>query len=351
METKLVGISFNPTQTKEHPIDIDTKLTVYHDADNKYSDKAIAVKFGDKLIGHVAEKNNPDHEKIFKELPLEASVCRIAVLQEGEEFTGGGYEFKPGEITSISIEFDMPEDEEKTYSFTEPSEEIVFDPIRHKYTHKGKELVGCSTYVKKWLPEFDKKYMSSVCAKAWGVPQEELYKMWEANGEMAATFGTAIHKALENYYRFKNLGAIIQEAKKEEINRALPKHPVLKQIVAEFIDEFSTENILIPECIVTNLERGLSGTIDAIEVLDSEKKTCRILDYKINVGCEEEDVRNKFSGIFAELPPNKLSEYQIKMSYYARLMELAGWTVEGLDAFVYDGEWKRYPMEVLKMDF
>jgi hypothetical protein len=51
------------------------------------------------------------------------------------------------------------------------------------------------------------------------------------------------------------------------------------------------------------------------------------------------------------LPPNKLSKYQLQLSVYARMLQLSGWEVEGLDAYVYEGEWKHYPMEIIKLDF
>ena len=103
------------------------------------------------------------------------------------------------------------------------------------------------------------------------------------------------------------------------------------------------------EVFISNVELGLCGQVDRI--LITGEKTCRVQDYKINVDCEVEDSRNKYLGQFADLPKNKLSKYQLQMSFYARLLELSGWNVEGLDAFVYDGEWKHYPMEVLKLDF
>lgn len=53
----------------------------------------------------------------------------------------------------------------------------------------------------------------------------------------------------------------------------------------------------------------------------------------------------------AELPKTKLSKYQLQLSFYATLLALSGWTVEGLDVFVYENGWKHYELEILSLDF
>ena len=347
MKAKIVGISFNPTDNPK--IAVTTPVSLIHDKDNKFSSRAIAVMFGEQLLGHIGEKNNEFHEEIFNALPIEAEVCRVARLAEDEKFG----KFETNQITSLEIEFPMASDKEDgIQSFNEPDVTVIFDPTEHKYTHDGKVLIGCSTYVKRWFKEFDTENISGAVANSLGVKQSEVLAVWENGGKISADFGTVIHNAFEHYEKYKEIGGIMQEKKDLPYNKALPSHPVLRDIVLDFLQRFThKEDEVAVEAIVTNIERGLSGTIDRLLILDSENKICRVQDYKINIDCEVEDNRKKFLGQMAPLPPNKLSEYQIKMSFYARLLELAGWKVEGLDAFVYDGEWKKYSMEVLSLDF
>lgn len=347
MIEKIVGISFNPTNDPE--IQVGSPVSIYHDTDNQYSSRAIAVKYKDKLLGHIGEKNNPRHEQIFNVLPLEAKVHTIKTLAEGEEF----HTFKPGEITHLEVEFPMDSDEQDgLLSFNERGVVVKFLPGLHKYTYNGKEFISATTYIKKWIKDFDKEIISAMCANSYGCTQDDVLGLWDNGGRISAMYGTVIHNALEHYEKYKKLGQTIQDKKDLPYNRALPSHPVLRDIVIEFLSRFThKDDHIIPEAFVTNVERGLCGQIDRIKVIDMPKKICRVQDYKINIDSEKENSRNKFLGQMADLPPNKLSKYQLQLSFYARLLELSGWAVEGLDVFVYEDEWKHYPMDVLKLDF
>jgi hypothetical protein len=174
--------------------------------------------------------------------------------------------------------------------------------------------------------------------------------MWDSTGEVASLFGKSIHLALEHYEKFKLLGKIMQDKKELAYNKALPNHPLLRDIVQRFYKQKLKKGAVETEVLVSNVKLGLCGLIDRLLVIDDKKKICRVQDYKVNINCEEEG-KDKFLGQFADLPPNKLSKYQLQLSFYARLLELSGWTVQGLDAYVFEDEWKCYPMEVLKLDF
>jgi len=338
----IVGISFNPVN--DDSIKTGSDVNIIHDRDNKFSSRAIAVMFGDTRLGHIGEKANEKHEEIFNSLPLKAKVHTIAKLSDGEEFA----KFKVGEITHLEVEFPMSSDAKSgTKSF---NEEIVlkFDPKSHRYTYNGAELISATNYIKRWVKEFDKETISFHYAKKLGCKQSEVLDFWNGAGKVSADFGTSVHNALEHYEKFKKLGKIIQDKKELEFNKALPTHPALRKIVSEFIDKFGDHEVET-EIVVTNVERGLCGMIDRLKVIDSEKKICRVEDYKINVGAEKKG--DKFLGQMAELPANKLSKYRLQMSFYARLLELSGWRVEGLTAYIYEDQWKKVDMEIIKLDF
>ena len=84
-------------------------------------------------------------------------------------------------------------------------------------------------------------------------------------------------------------------------------------------------------------------------LLDKKKKICRIQDYKINVNSEEIKSSDAPLGEFSKLPANKLTKYQLQMSFYANMLEKSGWKVEGLDVFVYEDNWIHHELEVLKV--
>jgi len=340
----VVGISFNPTDNKA--IQTGSDITITHDKNNKFSSRAIAVRFGDQLLGHIGEKNNEKHEEVFEALPLTATVNTLARLIPGETFG----KFKEGEITHLEIEFKMKTDTDgKVKSFNEDIH-LTFLEHEHRYIYNGENLRGATTYIKKWMKPFEKEVVAGFCSKKYGCTPEEVLDLWGNGGKVSATFGTSIHNALEHYEKHKVLGKTIQDQKDLPFNKALPTHPVLRDIVLEFTRRFTHlgDNV-VPEALITNVELGLCGYAD--RVLITGDKKCRIQDYKININADKEDKNITFLGQMADLPKTKLSKYALQMSFYARLLELSGWVVEGLDAFVYDREWKKFTLEQIKMDF
>jgi len=351
---KVVGISFTPTNNKD--IKKGSPITLVHDTENKYSSKAISVMYKDIRLGYIGEKGNENHNIIFKALPLKGTVKVIAKLEEGEEFA----KFKLGEITHLSVELELKGEEESEgliQSFNEDVE-VRFDANSHRYTYEGREFISATTYIKKWQKDFDKDFISGLVAKSLGTIQDDVLAMWDSGGSIAADYGTVIHNALEHFERFKALGEVMQQKKDLPFNKALPSHPALRKIIEEFYEqpilaelkeEYPESEVFVEE-LVTNVELGLCGLIDRLFVIDLEKKICRVQDYKVNIGSEDKQ-KDKYLGQMADMAKTKISKYQMQLSFYARLLELQGWTVESLDIFIYENEWKHHDLEVIKLDF
>lgn len=235
--------------------------------------------------------------------------------------------FKDGEIT-------------KTIELQSFTENIVadFDPVGHRYSYKGKPLMGATTFLKKFVKEFDSRAIAQTCEKSWGIPAAEIESLWEGNKNLATDFGSVVHKALEHYFESKDAGF--------DDDKAMPKHPILKGIITSFL-EASTKDKgkIMSEVFVTDIKNDRCGQIDRLLVLDEKKKICRIQDYKVNVGSEEVSNKNKLLAPYDKLPANKLSKYQLQLNYYAQILESAGWTVQGLDVYVYEDEWKIYTLD------
>lgn len=230
---------------------------------------------------------------------------------------------------------------------------IDFDPVAHRYTFNTTPLLGATTYVDKLYKPFDTENVAKACEKSWGVSAELIKELWESSGESASEYGNRIHKAIENYEKYREVGAIIQEKKSLEYNYALPSHPDLRNIVLGFENIKKIPGKVYSEALISWVEQGICGHADVVNVLDEEKKICRIGDIKANIKAEEID-KTKYKiisddEILKNLPANKLSKCQIQMSIYANMLQAKGWTVEGLDAWYYDGEWKHYPLEVLQV--
>jgi len=237
---------------------------------------------------------------------------------------------------------------EKVKSFNEDVE-IEYDPINHSYFYEGKKLTGVTDHIKTFYKAFDVASIAPACAKAWNCTEEEVKNIWKANGDLTSALGDAIHKMLENYDFHREIGAKIAEIKKLEDNYVMPKHPILRDIMAKFIAIDTAKNqTIVPEVIITDIKKGFCGRTDRL-VITGDKK-CVVQDYKINIESEKEDKNNKITAEqFKDLPSNKISKYQLQMSVYANMLENSGWTVEGLEVFVLENEWKLHQLPVLKV--
>jgi len=82
---------------------------------------------------------------------------------------------------------------------------------------------------------------------------------------------------------------------------------------------------------VSDVANKKVGQIDRL-VITGDKK-CRVQDYKTS------------------LPePDKMIVHQHQLSYYASCLTKAGWTVEGIDLYFYDGDkWTKKSLKVLEV--
>lgn len=191
-----------------------------------------------------------------------------------------------------------------------------------------------------------------------------------------------VKDARKNYKKHQELGAKITENRgKGGMNYAAPTHPVLREMMKMddegIIDRFDkilndfdifnknlkfTNKGSIAEALVTSIDLGMGGFVDKVYVVDKKKKICRVQDYKFNIDSDVKDRKqalisatNQFklkgSDEFIKLPATKLSKYQIQFNYYAFILWKAGWTIEGLDAFVFEEEWKHYELELFDFEW
>lgn len=280
----------------------------------------------------------------------EIELTGIDSLEDAKEY---GIGFVRELFTRYSEKGSLPEKLPINATTTEKSYnediEINYDPIAHEYYYKDKKLRSVTDYISDFYQKFDEETASSVSSSSWGVDQDSIKSMWKMNGNIASTFGTAIHDALDYYEKYGDVGKKISEARGSEENYAMPKHPLLKKIVQEFIKINKYKNKSVEtEVILSSSEDGLCGRSDRLLILDKKKKTCRVQDYKINIGSEEEARQYKIKDErFKDLPSNKISKYQLQLSVYANMLQKSGWNVEGLDVYVYEDNWKHFELEVL----
>lgn len=252
-------------------------------------------------------------------------------------------------VDKLKVKSTLPPNVIKVKSFNEPNVEIDYEEVGHTYEYNGTKFVGVTSFIKKYCKEFKLDLIAKTCSKLWNVPAQAIIDMWSANGKVSSEFGTAIHNAIEYYELNKDLGQIISDTKGDEDNYALPKHPILKNIVKEFIKINPVAGKVLTEVLITNIELGICGRADRIVILDETNKVCRIGDYKVNVESDVSKSESKLLEPFNHLPSTKISKYQLQMSIYANMLQKSGWTVTGLDVYVLEEDWKYYKLEVLNV--
>lgn len=219
----------------------------------------------------------------------------------------------------------------KVTTFT--GEEILWNESSHTYTDlKGNVLLSGSKYADMHSPKFDMDMMLPKTASSWGVDEKDLKDVWKFTGDISTSYGTAIHKALELYHLYHEIGKKIQDKKELEVNYILPKNKYLRDIVTNFIKEFGSNAKV--EVLVSDVANKMAGTIDRLEIV--EGNVVRVGDYKTN----------------AELDSKKLLKYQKQLSFYAHILNNKGFKVQGLDLFHLnqDDGWVRTQLEVLPLE-
>jgi len=220
--------------------------------------------------------------------------------------------------------------------------EIDFNEKYHTYKHNGTQLTCFSTWVKQYYKPFDSNLIAGIMSKKHDVPKEDILGMWKSNGILSANLGNLVEEAVQHYELHAHTGWELGE------DKAMPKHPILNKVIKKYLALEFSDCEKIPQALITDVSTKKAGTADILLVVDWDKKICRLADYKANIEADKIDSNMKPLAPFAHLPANKLTKYQIQMSFYAHLLEKHGWTVEGLDALVYEDTWKVYPLEVLR---
>ena len=412
--SKIVGVTFEGRQEVLAVLNGDELLRLRREADNQYDKNAVAVdvQFGEDWspIGYIAKDKN---EKLAAQLDAGGQVAiRIASLTGGDIGKNG-----EAKNRGMNIEISYTPVEAKTAE-VKPVEVdhvgmlneallglglITSADKKEKYSSRllGKSVevtvrdghvsipgyMGGSSFPKKFYSEFDKDGMlDSIVEKHYGKAEDKvkagirnaLIDMWDRSGEASASFGTAIHAALENYDKYHVLG---DKTKKVETfktkpdrvgpNKALSSNPFLAKIVQDFHDKFGGDYARLTEEFIWLHDEELGGSIDRVKVIDADKKIIRIQDYKTNGDIHETSYQfadSPFRGIGKaaikkgekETNPNaiedtKLGMYWLQLSFYAYILQHYGYTVEGLDVYwlnpekLANGEnaWEEYSHKVI----
>lgn len=193
---------------------------------------------------------------------------------------------------------------------------VLYDAVNHVYTNEaGDVYLSGSKYASQFEKPFEINAIAAKMATKSGVPAQDIIDIWKLKGNASASFGTMIHEALEMY------GKYAEACKKLGKEYHLSTIPMVKKIVDEFFKGREREQAIYEPMIVDH-NRKWAGQIDRL-VITGDKR-CIIEDHKTN----------------ADMTPAKIETYTHQLSFYKKIMEADGWTVEGLKLHHLDGEWK-----------
>lgn len=214
-----------------------------------------------------------------------------------------------------------------------------FDPVAHNYIDEhGDKFVSGSVYAHKFGYEFDKEANAIRRAELLGVEKEYMLEYWESKTEIAQTFGTALHKAMEHYGKYRKFSLIDE--------RPLGIHKSLIPIVESFYRKRHHEEALYEAAVIDELNLR-SGLVDRIVI--TGPKRCIIEDFKTNG-----DIHKNFGEPYLKapldfLPNSPLGEYHLQLNWYRDIVEQTDWVVEAMRVHWWTGEeWET--IEIQRID-
>lgn len=194
-------------------------------------------------------------------------------------------------------------------------EKVLYNDEAHLYTDlAGNKLVSGSEYSRMHQKPFDKARIIPMVSKKHGVPEHVIDAMWTANSKISTTFGTALHLAMEQWFRHKGVGT--------EKEYHLPKHPFLRNAVLTFPLK---DELGVPEIMVSDVEKKMVGQIDNF-ILEAPGSSNGILvDYKSDADIEK-----------------NLEHHGLQLNFYRTILENKGYNVTSMQIWNFTDKWDMY---------
>lgn len=215
--------------------------------------------------------------------------------------------------------------------FISGQSKLEFDSAAHVYTYQGKKLESVNSILKKYSIPFDEDG-SIIARKASenGITVEEQRKIWDEAGRISRERGTAFHNDIEQYIKTKKI---------PNTNN--------KDLIKQFVD-LKLQGLLFPEVRLHNLSYSIAGTTDLIQLNRNGSINC--LDFKTNQAKKMSRFswRKKMLYPLNHISDSVLDKFELQLSTYGFMLELAGWWIKELKVIHIDynkGQIKELPMQ------
>ena len=348
--SKIVGTTFENRQDILAHLEGDESLRVRREPENQYDPRAVAVDVDIKgkwyPVGYIAKDKNKD---ISEALDAGREVeIRIS------EVTGGDKGKNLGMNICLKYEKDDPEPISNTINdpaaSQAPQEANLKNPTVYKSKVLGREItVGVdnghiylphymsgSRFPRKFFKQFtdeDKERVLDYYEREKDVKREEVEATWDMKADIATSYGTAVHAAMELYYNHHKVGDKIKG--RDGVNKAFSKNPFFAHIVKTLVEDLGPGNYLAEQFI---WHEGLRfcGAIDLLEVVD--KNTVIVHDFKTNDSVTKRVYQEKDSPFKKDVDNTQLGEYWLQLSFYAYVLKQYGINTKELQIHHLDPE-------------
>jgi len=247
-------------------------------------------------------ENYLNHEFSATEIPpLIEQISSVLNDKEKEEEAEVEQEYIPAEIQiSYNERNKNPLDKN-----------IRFESEEHLYKVNGVQFPSVTTILEKFFPVFDsygKAANLSRYNRLYGLPVEEIVKIWEDKGIKAASDGTYLHKQIENYFL------------QIDFDNSIPEF--------RYFEEFISQKQFIPyrsEWRVFDSTYQIAGTIDLVVQTDKGydiydwKRSSKIVDDGGNI---DMNAWGKTGiGKLEHIPDTRYNRYTLQQNIYKYILE------------------------------
>ena len=194
-------------------------------------------------------------------------------------------------------------------------DQIYFDEDSHAYFVKetGRRLTSPTSIIKQYSHPFDPDgTILKRCATREGVPPEELHAKWRKMGDDSVVRGHSIHDSFEKYV----LTGKIQDDENQDI-------------IIDFASKVKTEGALYPEVTLFDLEYGMAGRTDLVEMWWDN--IINLYDFKTNKKISKFSFGKKMFPPLDHIWDCNFYHYECQLSLYALMLESQGYCPRNLN--------------------
>lgn len=189
---------------------------------------------------------------------------------------------------------------------------FTFDEPSHTYRYNGKIIYGTTSFLERFVKQFDSDYWSKKKADEEGITQEEMLARWDAKRDRSCELGHNVHSYIENFYE-KNITDLTED--KDANERIIKFHTI-------FESRLKVLESIGSEIKVFSKIWNIAGTIDQLYLYEG---SVIVGDWKTNqkIKTDKDFCFGKLLSPFQNYKDNEINKYSLQISLYRLILEEA----------------------------